>query len=304
MRSYTLLIVLFCCQPCFAAPAGTGFTYQGELQFGGSNANGTYDFSFELYDSLESGNMIGSAVQIDDVTVVNGVFTVKLDFGSAPFDGDAVWLQISVRENEDPFVELTPRQEVTPVPYAIRALNGTPSDETVWTLSGSMGINSENGGTQRMDLLQVPYGIDLRFKSLTMALEDTNESPPTPHRVRVQAFLVHQSDLTETGICPGVSGGGAPDGIFIYPIGTSVLTLGQTLHLSLDNHLSPNWEYLAAFAAVAGIPEPIEQYTTCFYYDSSGTMGEAHEFQTYFSVEDHGQAFSLIDYWIGLVTAR
>ena len=30
----------------------TAFTYQGRLQDGGTNANGTYDFQFTLWDSL------------------------------------------------------------------------------------------------------------------------------------------------------------------------------------------------------------------------------------------------------------
>ena len=59
----------------------------------------------------------------NSATVVsNGLFTVTLDFGAGVFDGTTYWLQIGVRTNGvGGFNALSPRQQLTPAPYAIMA---------------------------------------------------------------------------------------------------------------------------------------------------------------------------------------
>ena len=53
--------------------------------------------------------------------VTNGLFIVPLDFGNV-FNGTDYWLEIGVRTNGNgTFMTLTPRQAVTPTPYAIFA---------------------------------------------------------------------------------------------------------------------------------------------------------------------------------------
>jgi hypothetical protein len=48
--------LLFLAQtPAYAAPAPTGFTYQGELLKGGTPANATCNFAFSLYDAESGG---------------------------------------------------------------------------------------------------------------------------------------------------------------------------------------------------------------------------------------------------------
>jgi hypothetical protein len=52
------------------------------------------------------------------------LFTVTLDFGAAAFPGFDRWLEISVRTNgSGSFATLSPRQALTPTPYAITAQN-------------------------------------------------------------------------------------------------------------------------------------------------------------------------------------
>ena len=103
-----------------AVPLGTAFTYQGRLQDGSSPANGTYDLSFALYDAAEGGGQVGPALTNAPAVVSNGLFTVTLDFGPLIFSGQACWLQVGVRTNGGgAFTELTPRQPLTPAPYAI-----------------------------------------------------------------------------------------------------------------------------------------------------------------------------------------
>jgi hypothetical protein len=104
---------------------GTAFTYQGRLIDVNEAADGVYDFNFGLYDSASDGNKVGSDVDVGDVDVIEGYFTVALDFGSNVFDGNERWLEIGVRPGwmNDPnvYTELTPRQEVAPAPYALYA---------------------------------------------------------------------------------------------------------------------------------------------------------------------------------------
>ena len=101
---------------------GTGFTYQGRLMDGGAPANGVYDLQFALYDAVTGGTPVGSPLTKEDGTVTDGLFIVELDFG-AVFDGTALYLEIEVRDggSSDAYTTLTPRQALTPTPYALHA---------------------------------------------------------------------------------------------------------------------------------------------------------------------------------------
>jgi hypothetical protein len=110
-----------------AAGVGTAFTYQGRLTDGPNPANGHYDIAFTNYDDPLSGNQVGPGIVLGSVPVTNGLFTVQLDFGNI-FDGTARWLQLAVRTNgATAFSPLSPRQALTPTPYAIAASNLTGS---------------------------------------------------------------------------------------------------------------------------------------------------------------------------------
>jgi len=101
---------------------GTGFTYQGRLLHDNTSADGPYDFEFKLYDSPAGGNQLASTIDINDLDVIDGYFTVQLDFNEPNvFNGDARWLDVAVRpgNSADPFTTLSPRQELTPTPYAL-----------------------------------------------------------------------------------------------------------------------------------------------------------------------------------------
>jgi hypothetical protein len=107
----------------------TGFTYQGRLTDGGTAANGNYDLQFALWDSATGGTQIGSTVTLSTVPVSNGVFTVSLDFGAAAFPGASRFLEISARPvSAGSFTLLSPRQQVTSTPYAIRSANASLAD--------------------------------------------------------------------------------------------------------------------------------------------------------------------------------
>jgi hypothetical protein len=107
----------------------TSFTYQGRLTDGGTAANGNYDVQFTLFDSLSGGAQVGSPQTINTVAVSNGVFTVSLDFGANAFPGATRFLEISARPTGGgSFTLLTPRQQITSTPYAVRSLNAASAD--------------------------------------------------------------------------------------------------------------------------------------------------------------------------------
>ncbi len=102
------------------------FTYQGQLVFGGVPVTSTCDFEFSLWDDPAAGAQIGFTQAAGGVAVVDGLFTVDLGFGFVAFDGDARWLEIAVvcPSGGGALSILTPRTQLTPTPYAVRAANG------------------------------------------------------------------------------------------------------------------------------------------------------------------------------------
>ena len=110
-----------------ASPVATKITYQGQLRDDcGVPLSGTYDMEFRLWTTQVGGSQVGSAIPIPDVTVTNGLFSVKLPVDADDFNGQALWLEISI-EGE----VLDPRQEILPVPYALHALS--PPSECIKT---------------------------------------------------------------------------------------------------------------------------------------------------------------------------
>ncbi len=100
---------------------GTAFTYQGRLNIGNGPANGSYDLIFTLYSTNVTGIPIAGPVTNQDVPVTNGLFFTSVDFGLPPVGGTN-WLEIAVSTNQaNAFTTLTPRQTLTPVPYALVA---------------------------------------------------------------------------------------------------------------------------------------------------------------------------------------
>ncbi len=140
------LCVIFAPDLGNAAPGPANFSYQGQLKFLGVPANGEYDFVFRLHDAVSGGSPVGSPVTVNDWPVSNGLFSVQLDFGASPFDGDARWLGVEVRPGNSPgaYTVLSPRQPLTAAPYALYALSGPGGTES-WTQAGS-NIHNTNSG--------------------------------------------------------------------------------------------------------------------------------------------------------------
>ena len=127
IRMATVLLLLSTAMSTQAQTAA--FTYQGRLGDGGTAANGTYDLQFALFDSLTSGNQIGSQQTVSSVSVSGGIFSVSLDFGAGAFPGANRWLEIRARlSGAATFTTLAPRQPITSTPYAVRSLVSSSAD--------------------------------------------------------------------------------------------------------------------------------------------------------------------------------
>ena len=130
-----ILVAVFLLLPSsrvLAADPGTAFTYQGRLTSGGSDVNQSCDFQFSLYDASSSGSQVGSTLTKSSVSVSDGRFNTSLDFGSSTFTGSAGFLEIAVRcpASSGSYTTLSPRQELTPTPYAIMAGGLDADDDT------------------------------------------------------------------------------------------------------------------------------------------------------------------------------
>jgi hypothetical protein len=142
-RHGVFLLMLLGCVSAIAAPLSDEITYQGQLSESGQPADGFYDFEFGLFDVRTEGTAIVPVVVREDVTVVDGLFSVLLDFDAAAYTDDQLWLQVSVRPgaSEEAFTELLPRQQLSASPYALHAQKVAAGSVTATELAeGIVGI--------------------------------------------------------------------------------------------------------------------------------------------------------------------
>ncbi len=130
------------------AQIGTAFTYQGQLQNGGTPQSGPCDFRFKLYNAATNGTQIGSTQTLSSTAVTNGLFTVSIDFGASAFTGSPRWLETAVAcPSGGSLTTLSPRQSLKPAPAAIFA----SSVAAPLTLSGggsaTVGATNTDGGS-------------------------------------------------------------------------------------------------------------------------------------------------------------
>lgn len=127
---------------------GTVFTYQGELSSGGVPSNGRHDLRFQLFDAAVNGSPVGAIQCADNVGVVNGRFTVALDFG-AQFAGQQRFLAIEVRADTGlgcgdgtGYTALLPRQSLSAAPNALFALNAETATSATSATTATSATNS------------------------------------------------------------------------------------------------------------------------------------------------------------------
>ena len=127
--TFCALTVIALCAAQTVLAQTTVFAYQGKLDFDGVPANGQFDFQFKLFDSLSAGAQQGATAEQLSVEVSNGDYKVNLDFGAAVFNGADRFIEVSFRPTgSSAYATLTPRQQITSSPYAIRSLVATTAD--------------------------------------------------------------------------------------------------------------------------------------------------------------------------------
>ncbi len=137
MQRWILGMFLALASAMALAQGGTAFSFQGRLYDNGALANGSYLLRITPYSSAAGGIPLAPAFDTPPLSVVDGIFSTRLDFGATVFQGAPVWLEVLVQSPTSGFVLLTPRQLVTPTPYAINADKVDGLDAT--QLAGAQG---------------------------------------------------------------------------------------------------------------------------------------------------------------------
>jgi hypothetical protein len=158
-RIAALALALAAAASLHAEPMGSAFTYQGELRSGGALSDGPYDFEVALYDAASGGSEIAS-VQVDDAEVVQGLFSLPVDFTGVPFEAGAqYWIELRVRGGAETgaYTALAPRQKLTATPYALSALG---------VRAGSIGAAEIDAGAVQRRVTGACSGADESIKSI------------------------------------------------------------------------------------------------------------------------------------------
>lgn len=140
MKKYVYLVSLLTLSILLTTQASaqvdSSFTYQGELQDSNSPANDTYDFLFNLTDS--DGFPFGDPSEHLNTDVVNGLFSLNVDFNIDAYDGFGdVGFSIEVRESSVGGVyTLLGSQTIQSVPLATNLTNGDAMTGEVLTFNG------------------------------------------------------------------------------------------------------------------------------------------------------------------------
>jgi hypothetical protein len=142
-----------------ATHVSEAINYQGVLEENGVPVTGSRDMSFSLYSEDSCSTFISGIVEINDVSVDNGLFSVQLAFDPSVFTGQVLFLEVEVEGTA------IACQEILPVPYALSlrpeaiistestvsyasAVTGEVSSTTPGSYSaGLRGINNGAGGT-------------------------------------------------------------------------------------------------------------------------------------------------------------
>ncbi|MCC7097768.1 MAG: hypothetical protein IT472_11370 [Thermomonas sp.] len=151
------------------------FTFQGFLEQSGSPLNGNANLAFKLYDAQSGGTQLGSTITANTYLVLDGVFTIDLNFAGVAFAESNRWLQVEVGGTPmGPRIEILP----TPVAASARALQGrgvsatAPSSGQVLKWNGSAWAPAaDDGGTS------YSAGTGLALSGSTFSVAPTYQMP-------------------------------------------------------------------------------------------------------------------------------
>jgi hypothetical protein len=182
------LIYLLASAFCLRVEAqGTAFTYQGRLNDGANPANGSYDLKFTLLDAPTNNNVIAGPTTNTGVGVSNGLFTLTLDAGPGPFNGQRLWVEIGARTNGNgSFATLAPRQQITPSPYAIYSFN---ANNAAFATNANFANNAFTAQTAQFFSIQLAGDVNgPQTNTVVGKIQGTTVSPTPPNPGQVLVF--------------------------------------------------------------------------------------------------------------------
>ena len=106
------------------AAVRSAFTYQGVLREDGAPVDGRVDMIFRLYSDSNCTTEVSGAISRYNMPVSNGLFSADLGFSYSYFDGQELWLGITVDGT------MIGCQEILPVPYALGLRAGATIEGT------------------------------------------------------------------------------------------------------------------------------------------------------------------------------
>ncbi len=255
------LALLLGALPTFAQ--GTAFNYQGHLDVSNSPAYGNFDLQFALYANSTGGSPTAGPVTNTAVAVTNGIFTTAINFGSGAFTGATNWLDIAVRTNLPAFfTELTPRQQILPVPYAIYA--GTAATATTAVTASNVALGAISGS-------------DIAASTITAANIASGQVVKSLDGLSDAVTLAAANNLYVTTNGNILTIGGGIDYVFgyYYLSVSGSYTLTSKSPIPISNDYLNGWTYNNSTAALL-VPATgyyLIQYSG-FTYSSSDTGGE------------------------------
>jgi hypothetical protein len=177
MRRFTrnvFIVMVLVCAMAYIATAATvtqSINYQGKItDSSGNPLEGTYTVVFTIYDVPTGGTGLTGSIQ--SVRFTDGYFNTTLGLTNY-YDGRALWLGIRVGSD----TEMTPRQEIRPVPYALSLRPGAGIISTEWypaldlrNSGGGMALNvSTSGSNSKGTVIKTTgtggYGVDVNTTS-------------------------------------------------------------------------------------------------------------------------------------------
>jgi hypothetical protein len=163
------------------------------LQQAGVPVEGPCDFRFSLWDAETGGAQVGPALAQDGRGVHGGAFTALLDFGTDPFDGRALWLEVAVAvpAGSGAFTVLQPRHGLTPTPYALYALR-TPWAGVVdrpAVLTSLNGVSHDGGDVRIVGGAGISISADGVAKTITISAVGAAGDADTLDGLHAAAFV-------------------------------------------------------------------------------------------------------------------
>src|ERR1019366_8468666 len=185
-RSGALLLLstlLYQLSTCRASAQGTAFLYQGrEVNLTGQPINNLgANLKFNLYhrqgippDSY-SDSLFGT-ITTNSVSIVNGLFSLELDFGTGAFDGSDCWLEIQDVTGAPSTIVTFPKQHIVAVPYATMAGNVAANAVTGASIPSGQVVKSFDGLFDVVSLLAgANISLTTNGNTLTIASSESGQ---------------------------------------------------------------------------------------------------------------------------------